>query len=118
MAIFSVMNFHGSQKRARGPNIKKVLAHVLFQILCLLGISFLSDYKIPDLSETTWDSALFLTPIGILKNYINESPVLRSFYGDLSKGQTALTSWQIALITVVLVVQIINFTKLVKVINR
>ncbi len=97
---------------------KKVVAHFLFQIVCLVGISFLSHYKIPDLSDTTWDSALFLTPVGILKNFMNKSPVMRSFYSDFSSGQTTLASWQLALITVLLVVQIINFTKLVKVINQ
>jgi|GEM_PF-746066 len=97
---------------------KKVLLHFLFQLICLCGISIISHYKFPDLSETNWDIALFLTPIGMLKNSLDSSPVMRSFYNDFSTGQIELAEWQIVLISLLLIVQIYNFTKLVRVINQ
>ncbi len=97
---------------------KKVLMHFLFQLICLCGISVVSHYKFPDLSETNWDIALFLTPIGMLKNFNDTNPVMRSFYNDFSTGQIELAEWQILIICILLIVQIYNFTKLVKVINR
>jgi len=97
---------------------KKVLSHFIFQLICLCGISLVSHYQFPDLRETNWDIALFLTPIGLLKNFNDTNPVMRSFYQDFSTGQIEMAEWQIALITLLLILQIYNFTKLVRVINQ
>lgn len=97
---------------------KKVLAHFLFQLLCLAGISFVSQYKIPDLSEADWNSALFLTPVGIIRNFNDASPVMRSFYSDFSTGQVELSALQIAIISGLLIAQIVNFTQLISRLRR
>jgi hypothetical protein len=94
--------------------LHKVLSHFLFQVLCLVSISIVSSYKVPDLHDTNWDSALFLTPIGILKNFFSSNIAMKSFYFDVSKGQTDLALWQLVLISLLLIVQITNFTMLLK----
>lgn len=94
--------------------LKKILAHFVFQLICLGGIAFISRYQIPDLSETDWNSALFLTPLGMLRNFNDESPVMRSFYFDTSVGQVELSGWQTSLIFILLTIQIINFARLTR----
>ncbi len=83
-----------------------------------MGISFFSTYRIPELSETNWDSALFLTPLGMIKNFNNANPVMRSFYSDLSSGQISLSIGQIIAIVLLLLLQVFNFYKLIKLIRQ
>lgn len=94
--------------------LHKVLSHFLFQIFCLRTISAVTNYHVPDLHDTNWDSALFLTPIGMIKNFTSSNVVMKSFYFDVSRGQTELATWQLLLISAVLIVQITNFTMLLK----
>jgi hypothetical protein len=49
----------------------------------------------PDVSKSNWDTVLFLTPLGILKNYATADPVMRSFYSDFSKTTFSYSFWQI-----------------------
>ena len=69
----------------------KLFTILILQVLCMLGISFLTSYELPDLSEANWDTVLFLTPMGILKNLLDKNPVMKSFYADYAKGQGTLS---------------------------
>jgi hypothetical protein len=91
----------------------KLIKNFLIQILLLLGISLVSKYSVPDLSDANWDTVLFLTPIGILKNSLAANPTMRSFYGDISSGQVDFTGVQEIIIAGILLMQIIFFIKLV-----
>lgn len=62
--------------------------HVGAQVLLLGALSWASSYPWPDLRRSSWDLALFLTPVGILRNHLAESmTALRSFYSDPARGQ-------------------------------
>ena len=72
------------------------------QILFLTVFSSIASYQVPDLSQANWDTVLFLTPYGILHNFLNqENSVLWSFYGDLSTGQIELSQNQVLLMVIV-----------------
>lgn len=61
------------------------------QIFFISLLAYLSSYQIPDLSDSNWDTVLFLTPSGIIHNHINpHQAVLRSFYSDISAGQNQI----------------------------
>ncbi len=96
----------------------KLIGHFIFQVFCLTGISLVSDYHVPDLTESNWETVLFLTPLGIIKNFLSTNPVMRSFYRDYSPGQMLLTNWQLVLILVILLVQFFNFYKLMRLIKE
>lgn len=74
------------------------------QLVLLIGLSAISGFKIPNFKDANWDTVLFLTPIGILKNFTADNPVLRSFYLDISAGQTEFAPWQWAAVSVVYLV--------------
>ncbi|RYZ63474.1 MAG: hypothetical protein EOP05_23510 [Proteobacteria bacterium] len=69
------------------------------QFIFLAALSAISGFKIPDFKDANWDTVLFLTPIGILKNSTAESSALRSFYIDISSGQTSFETWQWVAVT-------------------
>lgn len=72
---------------------KKFLVIQLFLISIL---AIISQYQIPDLTDSSWSTALFLTPSGIITNYLNkDNSVLWSFYMDPSEGQINLSSMQL-----------------------
>lgn len=79
--------------------------------LCLISlIAVFSDYKIPDLSDSNWTTALFLTPSGILTNFLEKNQtVLWSFYSDVSEGQIVLKSHQVLGILLVYVLMMNSF---------
>ncbi len=61
----------------------------LTQISLILGLALASGYQVPDLSQANWSTVLFLTPAGIVQNYLEKnSSVLWSFYSDISSGQS------------------------------
>lgn len=64
---------------------------IIFQaaLICLLAAA--SAFPAPEFADANWDIVLFLTPVGILKNLLAANPALRSFYLDVSAGQSALT---------------------------
>lgn len=62
-----------------------VLAAII-QAVFILGLSAASGFTI-DFSDSDWNTALFLTPYGILHNLLTDS-TLASFYGELNRGQT------------------------------
>lgn len=78
-------------------------------------ISAISQYSIPDLNQANWDTVLFLTPYGIINNYLNkESSVLWTFYSDVSDGQNKLSLinfLMIAAVYVLLLLNVYNFFK-------
>lgn len=82
----------------------------------LIGaLALISRFKAPDLSVASWDIILFLTPSGILQNYLNrEESAIWSFYGDPSPGQVELTDLQLALMVFVHILMILNVYKLLK----
>lgn len=70
----------------------------LLQLALLLTLSLLSGFKFPEFKDTNWDTTLFLTPIGIIKNFTADNGALRSFYADISAGQVQFETWQWAAI--------------------
>ncbi len=66
---------------------------ISIQIFLILALSGLSIYQIPDLSEVDWQTVLFLTPYGIVSNFIHrQDSVMWSFYSDISSGQLDLST--------------------------
>ena len=66
------------------------------QLGLVITISAISKYQIPDFKDVNWDIVLFLTPYGIINNFINkENTVMWSFYSDISPGQIQLSTLQI-----------------------
>lgn len=66
---------------------------IQFVLISLLAV--ISHYQVPDLTDSNWTTALFLTPSGIISNYINrDTTVIWSFYSDPSEGQISLSSLQ------------------------
>lgn len=80
----------------------------LFQTALLTILAGASQYPPPDFSESNWDIVLFLTPLGILKNLLAVSPALRSFYLDISTGQTQMASQQLIFMGLVYILLAIN----------
>lgn len=68
----------------------------------------------PRFDDTNWDIALFLTPIGMLKNALSSNATLRSFYFDISAGQTAVSGPQAFLLVIVILSAIVNGLFLLK----
>jgi hypothetical protein len=67
-------------------------AFLSLQLLFISGMALASGYPWPDLREASWDTALFLTPYGILSNLVDPAKVaLKSFYFDISPGQQTLS---------------------------
>jgi len=83
-----------------------------FLVLQLLIISLLScfaNYHIPDVGQINWDIVLFLTPAGIINNFLNrESTVMWSFYQDISPGQLNLSLKKIILMSTTYILLILN----------
>ncbi|MBX3017083.1 MAG: hypothetical protein KF767_04285 [Bdellovibrionaceae bacterium] len=73
---------------------------IVYQVCLLALIAAASGLVSPDFTQSSWDIVLFLTPVGLLKNFLAASPVLRSFYFDLSPGQTPLTLAQTVFLSV------------------
>lgn len=79
------------------------------QILIISLLSCLANYQIPDVSQINWDIALFLTPYGIINNFLNrDTTVMWSFYPDVSKGQLQLNQNQIILMSIIYIFLILN----------
>jgi hypothetical protein len=56
-----------------------------------MGIfSWASGYSIPDFSDSNWSTALFLTPSGIIENFVRDNAI-KTFYFDPSRGQGNLS---------------------------
>jgi hypothetical protein len=56
----------------------------------------MSGYQIPDLKDSSWQTAMFLTPYGILDNFNHKDhSVLWTFYFDATAGQTQLSTFSI-----------------------
>lgn len=98
---------------------KIIFYHVFFiQFFCLTSIALITSYKLPDLSEANWDTVLFLTPLGIIKNFMDKSPVLRSFYFDYSKGQVSLSISKVIFLILFIAALIGIFIKLVNILRE
>lgn len=79
------------------------------QIVIIYLLSCFANYHIPDVSQINWDIALFLTPYGIVNNFLNRNTsVMWSFYTDISKGQLQLNQNQIILMSTLYVFLIFN----------
>ena len=62
------------------------------QIFLITTLAALSQYKIPDFSQSSWQIARFLTPYGIVENYIyKNNSVMWSFYKDISENPIAFS---------------------------
>jgi hypothetical protein len=71
---------------------------IYFQSVFVLFLSIIVKYIPPDFTDVNWDIVLFLTPFGIIKNYIEkDNTVMWSFYFDTSTGQIHLTTFQMIL---------------------
>ena len=69
---------------------------ITIQLLFIFCLANIASYQIPDLRQSNWDTVLFLTPYGIISNYLHQkSSVLWSFYSDTSAGQLDLNLNQI-----------------------
>jgi hypothetical protein len=68
--------------------MKRISLFFAAQFGLLAVLSAVSGFSFPNFKDANWDTVLFLTPIGILKNFTAESSALRSFYLDISAGQT------------------------------
>lgn len=86
----------------------------LIQLVGLTCISLISTYTVPDLSEASWDTVLFLTPLGIIKNLSAKNPVMKSFYSDYGKGQVLLPLSKIILMALIILFLIGIFLKLIQ----
>lgn len=68
------------------------------QASLILALSVILKYQPPDFKDTNWDIALFLTPQGIINNYLKkDQTVMWSFYSDISPGQHQPNDIQILL---------------------
>lgn len=65
----------------------KVVGFLLGQCFLLTVMAVISGYGLPNLAETNWQTVLFLTPWGLIQNFLSTSPVMRSFYFETSAGQ-------------------------------
>lgn len=92
----------------------KFWKYFAIQMFCILGITYVSGYKVPDLKEANWDIALFLTPIGMLENFMAESPLMRSFYSDIIPSRLHFSSGQFLIIALLFLLELICFYKLSK----
>lgn len=81
---------------------------VVLQLLLIGLVSVVSQYPVPDFKDSNWDVVLFLTPLGILKNLLADSPVLRSFYLDISNGQSKVDLTQSIFMAAFFVLMLIN----------
>jgi hypothetical protein len=66
---------------------KKTLAlFALIHLSALALLSYFSSYQIPGFNDADWTTVLFLTPLGIVINFVQGRSALLSFYGDPSQG--------------------------------
>lgn len=71
---------------------------LVIQIGLIVILSSILKYQTPDFKDTNWDIVLFLTPYGIINNYVNKNAsVMWSFYSDISTGQLQISNFQIIL---------------------
>jgi hypothetical protein len=98
--------------------MKKNILFIIFQAFCLTGVALVTSYQVPDLSDSNWDTVLFLTPIGIIKNFLDENPLMRSFYFDSSPGIVILSGWKILALLIFTSLFITSFIRLNKMLAR
>lgn len=58
----------------------------LLTILLVAAISAFSGYTLPSFEDSSWATALFLTPMGIAQNFW-EANALQTFYHDRQSGR-------------------------------
>lgn len=88
--------------------IRGVNSRIILQLILLSALSVVSAYPAPDFKNVDWDIVLFLTPVGILKNLTAASPVLRSFYLDISTDQVSLSPFQLVLLILIVALLVWN----------
>jgi hypothetical protein len=66
-------------------NIYKIF---LLQLIFLAGVSALTGYSSPPVADINWEIALFLTPLGIIKNLFISPGSITDFYFDVSRGHS------------------------------
>lgn len=82
---------------------------LVLQLLIICLLSCFANYHIPNVSQINWDIVLFLTPAGIINNFLNrESTVMWSFYQDISPGQLNLSIKKIILMSTTYILLILN----------
>lgn len=92
---------------------------ISIHLLLISILSSIASYRIPDLSQSNWDTVLFLTPYGIISNYLHQnSSVLWTFYGDPSAGQLNLSLSQFSAMILVYLIMLISAAYLIKLGNR
>lgn len=74
--------------------MKNLVVRFTAQIALIAGLGLASGFVLPDFKDIGWDSALFLTPIGMLRNFRSESAAMRSFYLDESRNKPPETLWR------------------------
>lgn len=84
------------------------------QLFLISLLSLISGYQIPDLNDSNWQTAMFLTPYGIIDNFLHkDQSVLWTFYFDASAGQTQLSTMSSFSMLVVYFVLLFSAYKLV-----
>ena len=97
---------------------KKLIAALFIHLIVVALVSLSSHYPIPSFSDSDWTTVLFLTPLGIISNFIKGDPALLSFYKDASRGNIALESkilWGICVSYGMLLVFAFIYLRLVRV---
>lgn len=82
--------------------MKNLVVRFAAQIALIAGLGLASGFVLPDFKDIGWDSALFLTPIGMLRNFRSESAAMRSFYFDESRNKPPESLWRQGVMLVVL----------------
>lgn len=96
----------------------QIKIYFAIQAACLIGMSFLSTYKLPDLSKANWDIALFLTPLGMIKNSLDKHSVMKSFYLDFAKVQMQFPMMNLLLIIILWLILLGAFLKVVQLLDK
>jgi hypothetical protein len=82
---------------------------LLLQLVLITALALASGYPWPDLSQANWDTVLFLTPYGILTNHLDPAQIaLKSFYSDISPGQTKLSASATIWMATIYVLMVVN----------
>lgn len=81
---------------------------LFLQLVLITLLALISGYQVPDLSQSNWETVLFLTPAGMVQNYLSANPVMRSFYADISSGQNQMSLSRMGLMVVCYIGLLLN----------
>ena len=69
---------------------------LIIQFLLLAFLALASGYQIPDLSDSNWQTVLFLTPFGIVQNHLGPESPIRGFYSHVTQAHVEFSAFEIA----------------------